>query len=265
MEPLTVFLLGLALILPLLVAVWGIQLVTRNAGLVDVVWAAALGLTGVLYALLGEAPAAARTLVAIMAGGWGLRLAAHLAWRMRGRAEDGRYAAARQAWGRHANRNMLGFFLFQGCVAWLLSLPFLVIAFRPTDPAPALIVPGVLVWCLSVGGEALADGQLHRFKRNPDNRGKIFDRGLWRYSRHPNYFFESMHWVSYVIIALGAPYWWLTLASPVLMAVLLLRVSGIPTVENREARDKRQGQDEYVRTTNAFIPWRPHKRPKRSE
>lgn len=261
MQPVIVFFLGLGLILGLLIAAWLIQLVTRNAGLVDAVWSGALGLTGVLYALLGDAPTATRIVLIIMAGGWGLRLSAYLATRMRGRPEDSRYAAARQAWGRRVNRNMLGLFLFQGIVAWILSLPFLVIAFLPANPSRLAIALALLLWAVSVAGEGLADGQLHRFTAKPDNRGKTFNGGLWRYSRHPNYFFESLHWVSYVIFAFAAPLWWLTLASPVIMAVLLLKVSGIPTIENRQVPAKRQGHDAYLRTTSAFIPWCPGIRP----
>ncbi len=257
MEPLTVFFLGLILTSALLVAVWVIQLFTRDASLVDVVWSASMGLMGILYAVLGSAPAATRILLAVMAGLWAFRLAGYLALRMRGKPEDSRYAAARQSWGRKAGVYLLGFFLFQAFVAWILSLPFLVVAYMPSNPPGLLVALGLLVWLISVGGESLADRQLHRFKQDPANKGKVFRGGLWRYSRHPNYFFESLHWVSYVIIAIGAPYGWATLASPIIMAVLLLKVSGVPTIETKNAAAQREGHDEYVRTTNAFIPWPP--------
>lgn len=257
MSVLAVYVCGLVLAAALLFAVWVVQLFTRNAGLVDVIWSAAVGLLGVFYAVVGDAPVATRILLALMAGVWGLRLAAYLGQRMRGRPEDSRYAAARASWGRRADLYMLGFFLFQALVAWILSLPFLVVAYMPTNPPLALATLGVLVWVISVGGEAVADWQLNRFKRDPDNAGVVYNGGLWRYSRHPNYFFESLHWVSYVIIAIGAPFWWATLFSPVIMAVLLLKVSGIPMIENRDAATRRTGHDAYVRTTNAFIPWPP--------
>lgn len=261
MSPSTVYLSGLVLAAILLFAVWVVQLFTRNAGLVDVVWSAAVGLLGVYYAVAGDAPTATRILLAVMAGVWGLRLATYLALRMRGRPEDSRYAAARESWGRRADIYMLGFFLFQALAAWILSLPFWVVAFMPTNPAPALAILGVLVWVVSVGGEAIADWQLNRFKRDPANKGMVYNGGLWRYSRHPNYFFESVHWISYVIIAIGAPFWWATLFSPVIMAVLLLKVSGIPTIENADAATQRKGQDAYIRTTSAFIPWPPKREP----
>ncbi|ROO37522.1 DUF1295 domain-containing protein [Salinisphaera orenii] len=257
MTPLAAFGIGLAIAAALLTVVWIIQLFTRNAGLVDVVWSAAVGLIAAAYALLGDAPAAARILLAALALTWALRLAGHLAKRMRGAPEDSRYAAARRAWGARADLYMLGFFLFQALIAAVLSIPFLVVAYMPEAPSLGVALAAIAVWFVSVVGEGTADTQLHRFKQRPENRGRVCAEGLWRYSRHPNYFFESLHWVTYVVLAIGAPYWWATLASPLIMAGLLLKVSGIPTIENKAAADKREGHDEYVRRTSAFIPWPP--------
>ncbi|WP_348765714.1 DUF1295 domain-containing protein [uncultured Salinisphaera sp.] len=259
MSVLAAFGIGLATAAILLTLVWIIQLFTRNAGLVDVVWSAAVGLIAAEYALLGDAPAPARILLAALALTWALRLAGYLAKRMRGAPEDSRYAAAREAWGKKADLYMLGFFLFQAVAASILSIPFLVVAYMPEAPSLGVALAAIAVWFVSVVGEGTADAQLHRFKQKPENRGKVCAEGLWRYSRHPNYFFESLHWVTYVVLAIGAPYWWATLASPVIMAWLLLRVSGIPTIENKQASEKREGHDEYVRRTSAFIPWPPKK------
>lgn len=257
MTPLAAFGVGLASAAALLTLVWLIQLITRNAGLVDVVWSATVGIIAAEYALLGDAPAGVRILLAALALTWAFRLAGYLARRMRGAPEDSRYAAARQTWGRKADIYMLGFFWFQAVAASILSIPFLVIAYMPDAPGLGVALAAFVVWFVAVVGEGTADAQLQRFKRTPENRGYVCAQGLWRYSRHPNYFFESLHWVTYVILAIGAPYWWATLASPVIMAWLLLRVSGIPTIENKQASDKRTGHDDYVRTTSAFIPWPP--------
>jgi steroid 5-alpha reductase family enzyme len=257
MTPLAAFGVGLATAALLLTLVWVVQLFTRNAGLVDVVWSAAVGLIAAEYALLGDAPAPARILLAALALTWALRLASYLAKRMRGAGEDSRYASARQAWGARADLYMLGFFLFQAVAASILSIPFLVIAYMREAPSLGVTLAALAVWFVSVVGEGTADSQLHRFKQKPENKGKVCAEGLWRYSRHPNYFFESLHWVTYVVLAIGAPWWWATLASPVLMAWLLLRISGIPTIENRKASEKREGYDEYIRRTSAFIPWPP--------
>jgi steroid 5-alpha reductase family enzyme len=257
MTPLAAFGTGLATAVLLLTLVWVIQLFTRNAGLVDVVWSAALGLIGAEYALFGDAPAGIRILLAALALSWALRLAGYLARRMRGAPEDSRYAAARESWGRKADVYLLGFFVFQAVIASILSIPFLVIAYMPAAPSLGVALAAVAIWFISVIGEGTADAQLHHFKQKRKNRGHVCTEGLWRYSRHPNYFFESLHWVTYVVLAIGAPYWWATLASPVIMAWLLLRVSGIPTIENKKPSEKRQGHDEYVRRTSAFIPWPP--------
>jgi steroid 5-alpha reductase family enzyme len=257
MTPLAAFGTGLATAVLLLTLVWVIQLFTRNAGLVDVVWSAAMGLIGAEYALFGDAPAGIRILLAALALSWALRLAGYLARRMRGAPEDSRYAAARESWGRKADVYLLGFFVFQAVIASILSIPFLVIAYMPAAPSLGVALAAVAIWFISVIGEGTADAQLHHFKQKRKNRGHVCTEGLWRYSRHPNYFFESLHWVTYVVLAIGAPYWWATLASPVIMAWLLLRVSGIPTIENKKPSEKRQGHDEYVRRTSAFIPWPP--------
>lgn len=259
MTPIAAFGLGLATAMILLVLVWLVQLATRNAGLVDVVWTASIGLIAAEYALLGDAPAPVRILLAALALTWSLRLAGYLALRMRGAPEDSRYAAVRAAWGAKADLYMLGFFIFQAVIAAILSIPFLVIAYRPEAPSIAVVLLALVVWFVAVVGEGTADAQLRRFKQKPANKGRVCTVGLWRYSRHPNYFFESLHWVTYVVLAVGAPWWWATLASPAIMAFLLLKVSGIPTIEGKAAAEKREGHDEYLRTTSAFIPWPPRR------
>ncbi|MDN5937159.1 MAG: DUF1295 domain-containing protein [Salinisphaera sp.] len=254
--------LGLVIALAVVTVAWVAQLRSHNAGLVDVFWTAAIGVLALLYALTGDAPPALRLLLALLAGGWALRLAGHLALRMRGAPEDRRYAGLRAAWGSRANLYLLLFFWLQAVVAWVLALPFVVIAYRPDPPGPGWLALAVLIWAVAVAGEATADHQLNRFKRDPANRGKVLDRGLWRYSRHPNYFFETLHWVAYIPLAIGAAYWWVAVASPVVMAWLLLKVSGIPTVESAQGSAQRQGHDDYVRRTSAFIPWPPASRPR---
>lgn len=253
--------IGLAIALTLLSAVWVVQLRTRDASPVDVFWTLAIGTIGLLYAWVGDAPGAVRLLLAIFVGLWSLRLAAHLALRMFGQPEDRRYAAARRAWGSRAQIYLLLFFWLQAAAAWILSLPLLVVAFRPEMPGLGWIVAATIIWLIAVAGEALADYQLARFQRDPANRGRVMDRGLWRYSRHPNYFFETLQWLTYVPLAIGAPYWWVIFASPILIGWLLLRVSGIPTVESAAGKAGRAGYDDYVRRTSAFIPWPPNWRP----
>jgi steroid 5-alpha reductase family enzyme len=153
---------------------------------------------------------------------------------------------------------MFWFFQLQAIVSIVLSLAFLVPSYRSTPATPGWIAVAVTIWIISVAGEALADRQLRDFTAAPANRGKTCRVGLWRYSRHPNYFFECVHWVAYVALSIGTPWGWLTLVPPLLMAWLLLKVSGIPMLEARSVRT-RSGYAEYMRTTSPLIPWPPRR------
>lgn len=251
------YLIGLAAITAILVATWVLQLKTRNAGHVDITWSFSLGIAAVIYAVLADGDSTMRVLAGLLGLVWSARLGGYLYLRNVGTAEDSRYTALREKWGDAQDRNMLLFYLFQGLMAWILSVPFLVVAYQAETVMAPLLVLGILIWAVSVLGEALSDYQLMQFKADSANRGKVCRQGLWYYSRHPNYFFESLHWVAYVPLAIGSSLWWLTLVSPALMAWLLLKVSGVPGVETPEGKNKREGYDEYVRTTSSFIPWPP--------
>ncbi|WP_118182590.1 DUF1295 domain-containing protein [Paraburkholderia phosphatilytica] len=238
--------------------VWAWQLKTRNAGMVDPVWAGSLGVVALLCGVLGTGAALNRILVA--GGGllWGGRLCVHLWRRNFGAPEDARYRQLRDEWGAAANRRMFWFFQLQVAISMLLSVAFFVPAFRDAPPAPGWVIAAVVLWLTSVVGEAIADGQLRRFKSNPANDGQVCRAGLWRYSRHPNYFFECVHWLAYIPLSPGSGWGWLTLMPPVLMGLLLMKVSGIPMVEARSAKT-RAGYAEYMRTTSALIPWPPRR------
>ncbi|MDE0854011.1 MAG: DUF1295 domain-containing protein [Nevskia sp.] len=245
----------LALVL-LFSLVWAVQLRTRNAGLVDAVWAWTLGLLAAWYAWCGPAPGQLRLLLALLGASWGLRLGTHLFLRNHGKPEDGRYRRFREQWGAAADRNMFWFFQFQVLFSMLLSVSFAVVAWSRAEPGSLFTAAAVLVWLLSVAGEGLADWQLEQFKKDPASRGQVCRRGLWRYSRHPNYFFECLHWLVYVLLAAGSAWRWLTLAAPLIMAWLLLKLSGVPLTEAQSART-RPGYAEYIRTTSMLIPWPP--------
>jgi steroid 5-alpha reductase family enzyme len=249
---------GLATLAVLFSLVWLVQLRTRNAGLVDAVWSWSLGLLAVLYAACGTAPGTLRPLLAVLGGLWGLRLGTYLFLRNHNKPEDGRYRRLRQEWGERADRNMFWFFQVQVVFSMLLSLGFGAVAWSPVAPGPAWLLAAVLIWLASVIGEGVADWQLERFKRDPASRGQVCRRGLWNYSRHPNYFFECLHWLAYVPLAAAGPWWWLTLAPPAVMAFLLLKLSGVPVTEAQSARS-RPGYADYIRTTSVLIPWPPRK------
>jgi len=191
---------------------WLVQLRTRNAGLVDVGWAASLGGLGVLYALVASGAWPDRLLVGALAGFWGGRLAWHLLRdRVLGHPEEGRYVRLRAHWGRAADAHFVWFFQAQALLAAVLSLPFLLAACDPRPGFRWLEIAGVTVWLIGIAGEAIADHQLARFKADPANRGRVCQVGLWRYSRHPNYFFEWVIWCGFAALGLTAPTGWLAL------------------------------------------------------
>ncbi len=247
--------LGMAVMMASLYVVARIK---KNAGLVDAGWATGLALLAVFYALVADGLAERRFLLAALGGFWGLRLGSYLFFnRFVGKPEDSRYQALRQGWGDRAERNLFFFFQFQASWDVLFSLPFLAVAFNSKPALGVWDLAGVLVWFTAVMGETAADRQLSRFRAQPENRGKTCNQGLWRYSRHPNYFFEWIHWFAYIFLAVGSSYWWLTLLGPVLMGVFLLKITGIPYTEQQSLKSKGESYREYQRTTSAFIPWFP--------
>jgi steroid 5-alpha reductase family enzyme len=257
MQPLIVAAIALVTLIVIFTTVWAWQLKSKNAGMIDPIWAMSLGLVAVLYAWLAQGDLHTRILVGIGGAVWGLRLGLHLWKRNAGHDEDPRYHKFREQWGADANKKMFWFFQLQVVISMLLSIAFIVPAYVLVAPNPLLVALAVLIWIMSILGEALADHQLHAFKANPDNKGQVCRAGFWKYSRHPNYFFECVHWVAYIPLGLSAGAWAIAMIlPPVLMAWLLLKVSGVPMIEAESAR-KRPGYAEYMRSTSALIPWPP--------
>lgn len=244
------FLLGLYLV----------HLRTGDAGIVDFGWSAGLGAAALFYACFGDGGAAHRLALAAVAGAWSLRLALYiLRDRVLRGGEDPRYAMLRAAWGPAARRRFLGVFVIQGALVAVLSIPFLAVAQHPGPGLGALGALGVALGLGAIAGESVADRQLQRWRSRPEHRGKTCRSGLWRYSRHPNYFFEWLHWWAYVLLA--APGWWraAALLGPALMFVFLHRVTGIPHAERQALRSRGDDYRAYQRETSAFVPWFPRK------
>jgi steroid 5-alpha reductase family enzyme len=257
MPPLTVAVIAFIALIVVFTAVWAWQVKSKNAGMVDPIWAMSLGVIAVLVAVLAEGDLHTRVVVGIGGFVWGIRLGLHLWKRNAGHAEDPRYHKFREQWGADANKKMFWFFQMQVVISMLLSLAFFVPAYRATPPGAAWVALAAVIWVISIAGEALADHQLRVFKADPSNHGNVCRAGLWRYSRHPNYFFECVHWVAYIPLAIGVGVWiFAMLLPPVLMAWLLMKVSGVPMVEAESAK-KRAGYADYMRTTSALIPWPP--------
>jgi steroid 5-alpha reductase family enzyme len=232
-----------------------------NYGFVDVAWSFAFGPVAIFYAWNAEGWYLRRFIIAALAVLWSVRLGSHLLKRVAGHhpAEDGRYVQLRRDWAGNFAPRMFGFFQLQAASVMLLSIPFLLPTLNPSVGFHALEVAGVVLWFVALLGEATADAQLAAFKRNPANRGRVCDVGLWRYSRHPNYFFEWLIWVAYFIFALGSPWGWLAIIGPASILYLLLRVTGIPLTEQQSLRSKGEAFRRYQETTSAFIPWFPKK------
>jgi steroid 5-alpha reductase family enzyme len=256
MPPLAAAVIALIGLVVIFSAVWAWQLKTENAGMVDPVWAYSLGLVAVLYAVLGNGDPVSRALTALGGLIWGVRLGTHLWKRNFGKPEDARYRRFRDEWGPRAASKMFWFFQLQVVISMLLSIAFLVPSYRSGPPPIGWIVLAVVLWIASVAGESMADRQLKRFTQDPANHDAVCRVGLWRYSRHPNYFFECAHWLAYIALSIGTPWAWFTVLPPVLMAFLLLKLSGIPLLEESMAK-RRAGYAEYMRTTSALIPWPP--------
>jgi steroid 5-alpha reductase family enzyme len=253
-------LFGLLIVSTMMTVLWFVQRRTGNAGIVDAGWAAGIGVLGVFYAATSDGYLPRRILVAVLIGTWSARLAIYLLRdRVVGQPEEGRYRTLREKWGAAAERKLFVFFQNQALAALFFAVPILVVAYHPVDRWTAWDLVGALIWCISVGNTILADRQLARFKRRPESRGKTCREGWWCHSRHPNYFFEWLHWWSYVAMAVGSSYWWLTLLAPVVMLYFLLWVTGIPPTEAQALASRGDDYRQYQRTTSAFIPWFPKK------
>jgi steroid 5-alpha reductase family enzyme len=240
-------------------AVWVVAVRIRNAGIVDVAWSANFTLLAVLYATLGAGFLPRRLLIGGMTIAWSLRLASYLYRRVMGAhpVEDGRYLRLREQWGRGANRRFFWFFQLQAALNLLLAAPLLVACLNPAPAIHPLEWAGLALWAVALVGEAVADRQLEAFRRDPASRGRTCRSGLWRYSRHPNYFFEWLVWVAYFVFALASPLGWATVFCPALMLYFLFRVTGIPATEEQALRSRGEDYREYQRTTSVFVPWPP--------
>lgn len=242
----------------LMLGVWLYCQAMRNAGYVDVAWAFGIGVAVLIAGTVLGGDPARRWGVALLAAGWSFRLGMHLFKRIHGHDEDGRYQAMREYFGGKAGLAFFVFFQMQALFVVIFAGP-IIAAMSRTGPLDWRDALGLAIWCFAIVGESIADQQLAAFKRDPDAGGKVCKRGLWRYSRHPNYFFEWVHWFAYLAIgaALSPAIGWLALAGPAVMLLFLLFVTGVPYTEQRALASKGEAYRQYQRETSAFIPWFP--------
>jgi steroid 5-alpha reductase family enzyme len=240
---------------------WLVSLALRNSSIVDVFWGTGFViLTWMAFLLGGDGYPPRRWITAVLVTLWGLRLSLHVLRRNYGKPEDFRYARWREergpAWWWIS---LFQVFLLQGVLMWILSAPLVVaeVAPGPRSLSP-LDVLALGIWGIGFVFEALGDEQLRRFQADPANRGKVMDRGLWRYSRHPNYFGDAAQWWGFYLLAASIGWGALTFFSPLLMTFLLVRVSGVALLE-KTLKDRKPGYAEYVERTPAFVPWLPRR------
>jgi steroid 5-alpha reductase family enzyme len=260
------FLLILSALAGLCLVFAGIYLLAQridNYGIVDIAWSYAFAVLALYYALLAPGWPARKALITTMAVLWSLRLGTHLYRRVMGHhpVEDGRYVQLRKDWAGNFAPKMFGFFQLQAASVVLLGGAFFLVCLNPSARLHPLEIAGAILWLLALTGESVADRQLAVFKHDPANRGKVCDVGLWRYSRHPNYFFEWLIWVAYFVFALASPQGWAAVIGPVSILYLLLRVTGIPLTEKQSLRSKGDAYRRYQQTTSAFVPWFPKNLP----
>ncbi len=239
-------------------AVFLLALLKKDNSIVDIAWG--LGFIGValLTFILKEGRTSRQIIVSGLILIWGIRLAAHIAIRNKGRGEDFRYAKWRQDWGRwFVLRSYFQVFMLQGVLLCVIATPLLLVNFSDRPDLTAIDFVGIAVWSAGFVFEAGGDFQLKRFKQRPENKGMIITTGLWKYTRHPNYFGESLMWWGIFLLALSVHNGWVAIVSPLALTFLLLRVSGVTLLEKKYIGNKEY--EAYSKRTNAFFPWFPKK------
>ncbi|TDQ08780.1 DUF1295 domain-containing protein [Pedobacter metabolipauper] len=241
----------------IMVAVWFWAKQITNAGVVDVFWALNFPVIGILLYCLAEGFEPRKQLICGMVVIAGTRLGIHLWKRVIGHLheEEGRYKQLRKEWAPREDFKFFVFFQFQAISNVVLAIPFFIIALNKEPAINILEYTSMGIWAIAVIGEGIADWQLSLFKKDPVNRGEVCNLGLWNYSRHPNYFFQCLMWVSYFLFAVTASWGWIAIISPAIIFYLIFNVTGIPATEEQALRSKGDKYRKYQETTSAFVPW----------
>ena len=237
--------------------IWLWAYTIKNAGVVDIFWAFNFTIVAGLIWYLADGFEMRKNLICGLAGLWSLRLGIYLLKRVGSHleTEEGRYKALREEWKPNPNFKFFIFFQMQAMSNIFLAIPFFLIAMNKDPQISMVEYIGAGMFFLSIIGEGLSDFQLNRFRNNKANKGKVCEDGLWNYSRHPNYFFQLMIWTSVFIFSLGTPYGWISIVCPLVIGLLIFKVTGIPMTEEQSLRSKGDLFREYQRTTSVFVPW----------
>jgi steroid 5-alpha reductase family enzyme len=258
---LTLLFSNLMIVVAMMVCIWMLSLYVKNAAIVDIFWAVGFVIVAWMTFFMTNGYVLRKLVLTGAVTLWGLRLSIHLFLRNFGMPEDRRYAAMRRNRGKHFWwRSFFEIFMLQAVLLWLISLTVQIGQFSPfPDRIGKLDIAGMVVWLIGFVFESVSDYQLSTFKSDPANKGKVMDKGLWRYSRHPNYFGETLVWWGIFLIGLSVPGGIGALISPVLITFLLLKVSGVALTE-KTISSRRPGYLEYIRRTSSFVPWLPGKK-----
>lgn len=239
----------------IIIWIWAYRI--KNAGVVDIFWALNFTIIAAIIWFLADGYAPRKNILCLLAALWSLRLGIYLLIRVGSHLdeEEGRYKQLRKDWAPDPDRKFFFFFQMQAVSNVFLAIPFFIIAVNPDPRLGDLEYIGAGLWLLSITGEGLSDWQLQHFKKDPANKGKVCQYGLWNYSRHPNYFFQLMIWISVLVFALASPYGWIAVVCPLSIGYLIFKVTGIPMTEEQAIRSRGEAYKEYQRTTSIFVPW----------
>lgn len=255
---LQILLLSAKPVLLMMVTLWLWSVVRKNASVVDPWWS--MGFLAITLTLGSQMPKTpGRCLLAVLVAVWALRLWAYLLYRNWGTGEDSRYQAFREKYGpeRYWWISFFQVFMLQGVLMLIISAPLQVAITKPTpDPVTLFDLLGAALVLVGLSFEAIADAQMAEFRNNSGHEGKVMNSGLWRYSRHPNYFGEALLWWGFWVSALDTPWGFCTIFAPILMTFLLLKVSGVTMLED-SLKDRKPKYADYIKKTSAFIPWPP--------
>jgi len=241
----------------IMIFVWLWAKKVKNAGIVDIFWSFNFPVIAVIVYFFSDGFQTRKIILSAMVLIWGVRLGTHLGKRVLSHLheEEGRYAQLRKDWAPIADKKFFWFFQAQAFSNVLLAAPFFIVTQNKVQELSIFEYIGFSIWIFAIIGEATADWQLDLFKEDPDNKGKVCETGLWYYSRHPNYFFEWLIWVSYFVFSLGSPYGLISVISPAVILYLLFNVTGIPATEQQSLRSKGALYSAYQKSTSAFFPW----------
>jgi len=251
-----VYLTGLLLIWAFATIIWMLSVYLKNASIVDIFWGLSFVIVSAFYFMVSPDISARKIITMILVVIWGLRLSIYIFWRNIGKPEDYRYQAFRKKYGekRYWWFSYFQVFLLQGFLVWLISAPLLAINyFAEENPFGVFDVLGILVWLIGFTFEAGGDWQLARFKKNPENKGKLLTNGFWKYTRHPNYFGDAAVWWGFAILSVASGCY-LPVLSALLMTWLIVKVSGVSMLEGT-LKNTKPGFEDYINKTSAFIPW----------